>query len=80
MNEADRILLTDLKDDIKEIRNCLLGDKYRSAGLVGIVERNTEDIGELKTKQAKVMSFWGGITMFLTIAVTSIVNFFIFRK
>jgi len=80
MNNGDRILLNEVRSDIKEIKECLLGSEYHPGGIVSVVRLHTEDIEELKTKQSRIMAFWGGITMFATIAITSVVNFLIFRR
>ena len=79
MNNDDRILLTEVKEDIKEIKECLLGSEYHPNGLVDAVKRNKRNIDELKNKQNKVLGFWGGAVTVFTVAITSIVNFFIFK-
>lgn len=78
MNDEDRVLLTELKDDIKEMKDWILGNKYHPEGVDVKIKKNSEDIEILRTKQSKFFAFWGGITMFAVIAITSVINFFIY--
>ena len=77
-----------LSNDIVEIKTCLLGDEYHPKGLVHQVEDNKKCIDDIKRNRIPSIEksverrsgIIGGVVAFITVAVTTVASYIIFKR